>query len=377
MKWLLTLFVIFSSSVVLAKWDLNDVSYLMPLPKENLERSNLLGLGASGAQGELLPTSLTQQIPGLSFFLSRAEEEKVLRVVSVRIDPCFERPVPYPCEKQIRMVWQPVIQNPFGIVAVDAALHSFYTLSDAQFESLLIEVKQWKTRFEVNVQGKPLQIHPVLATNPEALKSFTDLILKYAGQKTLSRVTAMVLRGTDNTWAFAEYKVNGDTLDMQFIPRLDRKSQAYINQITPDEERFTQGGMAPAPVDRDNVNYSVADTDFFIQNADEETIRNEYRSSLAIQNPKKYSAATMDCVSCHVAQNATTWLSKTYPELSNSVNLAADKYHNPSYDLTNLSRQKNNFLIIRAFGYYGSEPAISQRVINESAEVADSLNRFF
>ena len=37
---------------------------------------------------------------------------------------------------------------------------------------------------------------------------------------------------------------------------------------------------------------------------------------------------------------------------------------------------RDNTLMIRGFGYFGKHTAISQRVINESAEVADAINAY-
>lgn len=362
-----------------AYWDLNDVSYLMPLP-EVLERSDLMGMTAQGQKGELLPAHLHQQIPTLSVFMERAEESQVLAVIAVRIDPCFERKVPLSCQKQIRMVWQPVVKNNFrGTTTLDAALHSFYVLTDDEFDSLLRDLKQWKNKFSIQTRGLPLQIHPAFSQDAKAQREFNEIILKFAGDQNLTQITAMVLRGAGNMWAFAEFHRVEEDLQIQYVPRLDRMSQSYGNQVSIMDGYFSRGGMAPAPgvEHQDNINYTVADTEFFTENADEETIRNEYRSAYAILNPKIYSPARMDCVSCHVAQNAITWLRNFRPQWGSDPDLHIDEYYAPQYDLSNLSPRQNNFLNIRGLGYYNDEPAINQRVINESAEVADTLNRLF
>lgn len=54
----------------------------------------------------------------------------------------------------------------------------------------------------------------------------------------------------------------------------------------------------------------------------------------------------------------------------------AHAYKNAGHDLTNKSTAPHNTQIIRAFGYFNVEIAISQRVINESAAVADQINLY-
>lgn len=376
---MLAFFITVFSSFGSAHWDLNDVSFLMPLPES--ENSHvLLSAESAGLQGALLPAHLHADIPGLSFVHSREEERRLLRVVSVRIDPCFQVLSPLACQKQIRLIWQPVVTDSLagGMKTIDAALHSFYVLDDLSFDLLVQDLKTWKHQYSIETSGLPLQIHPAWSGYPEAssLKAFLTLILKYTGENNLTRITAMVVRGANNMWMFAEYHVQQGQLQIQRIPRIDRSSQAYSNQ-TLAPMHFAKGGMTPAPAYEDNINHVVADTQMFEAHATEDIIVNEYRSSLAIQNPRKYSPATMDCASCHVAQNAMNWFRHRHARVGYDMAAGVEEYYNPRYDLTNISPNPANFLNIRGFGYYGKEPAISQRVINESAEVADSLNLYF
>ena len=61
-------------------------------------------------------------------------------------------------------------------------------------------------------------------------------------------------------------------------------------------------------------------------------------------------------------------------DYSNQVNQW--EYKNKKYNLDNISFRKLNTQQLRALGYMGTDLAISQRTINESAEVAEALNNY-
>jgi hypothetical protein len=77
----------------------------------------------------------------------------------------------------------------------------------------------------------------------------------------------------------------------------------------------------------------------------------------------------MDCVNCHISQPARQLLAeqKAWPSLE-------EEYKNPNYDLTNKSTKLLSTKQMRSVGYFNDRLVIAQRVINESAEVADWLN---
>lgn len=360
-----------------AAWDLNDVSYLLPMPS-TIGSDALLGVAAPGKGGPLLPDSLVQSLPILAMGLSSAEAAETLRVVAVRIDPCFPLPTPQSCQRQIRFVWQPLTLNRHNQVrTIDAALHSFYVLNEMEFTNLLKDLENWKSRFAVKTQGLPLQVHPAWAQEGDLSPSLTDfqnLIKKYAGAQNLSRLTIMVLRGAGDMWAFAGFDVQGETLTNFTVPRLNRKAQTFINMAVP-RDHFAGDGIAPAPQGEDTLNSLAFDSARLDGPYSEETILREGRAALRIENPQYYHAENMDCVSCHVAQPVKHWVLNKRPELKIESLWSSEIYRNTRYNMTNITENIWDTQRIRGFGYFGEGPAISQRVINESAEVADTLNQ--
>lgn len=362
---------------VQAAWDLNDVSYLMPLPA-SVGNDQLLGLEAPGKGGALLPPSFVAKIPVLAFGMNREETAAALRVMAVRIDPCFPLPTPQSCQKQIRLVWQPIEMGRRNQVqTVDAALHSFYVLTDAEFDSLLNDIEAWKQEYSVKTDFIPLQVHPAWAKEGDrspALADFHNILKKYVGAGNMNRVTAMVLRGAGDMWAFAGFEVRGDDLEMIPVPRLSgRLSQAFINVAIPAEQ-FAGGGISPTPKGDDTFN-NIAAESVRLGEGTEDLIRQEVKAAFRIENPKNFNPENMDCVSCHVAQPAIQWVLNKRPELKADQLWNAEIYKNAKYDLKNVSPELWNTQMIRGLGYFGKNLAISQRVINESAEVADMLNQ--
>lgn len=362
-----------------AAWDLNDVSYLLPLPRA-VGNDALLGLDAPGKGGPLLEPILLGRVPLLAIDMNREETYQALRVIAVRIDPCFPLPTPQSCQKQIRLVWQPLEEGRRKQTqAVDAALHSFYVLSDSEFTNLLMDLESWKSKYSVQTKLVPLQVHPAWAQQGDrspSLRDFQEIIKKYVGRANLTRVTAMVLRGAADMWAFAGFDLREGQLELFGVPRLNgRLAQSFINVAVPSDH-FAGGGMSPAPQGSDTFDNIVAES-VRLGSESEELIRQEVKAAYRIENPKNFSPENMDCVSCHVAQPAIQWVLRKRPELQVEQLWSSEIYKNVRYNLRNPSPEVWNTQMIRGLGYFGKNMAISQRVINESAEVADSINLLF
>lgn len=355
-------------------WTLNDVSYLMPLPKK-LDDGGLIRLQSSGLGGAVLPQSALAKIPTLSLGHSQEEVFRTLRVMGVRIDPCFPLPTPQSCQRQVRLVWQPLDIHPrFGVRTVDAALHSFYILNDQQFSDLLKDLQQWKKQHNVSTAGLPLQLHPAWAvdgTNSSALQDFNEVILKYVGVQNLSRVTAMVLRGAGDMWAFVGYNFEQGQLKLFPVPRIQRSAQTFVNLAVPADQ-FANGQILPRPEGDDTFNNLMEDSGQMLDN--DALLLKEFKAITRIEDPREFTPENMDCVSCHVAQQARTWSILNRRDLGLADLWSKDKYSNAAHNMENKSTELLNTQSIRAFGYFDRSTVISQRVINESAEVADAVN---
>lgn len=360
-----------------AAWNLNDVSYLMPLPTQ-IGPDNLLGLEAPGNGGPLLPRGTMGTIPPLSPVMTEADAAENLRVIAVRIDPCFPLPTPQACQKQIRLVWQPLepgFRN--KVQTVDAALHSFYVLTDAEFDGVLKDLAAWKKRFNVSTDNLPLQVHPAWKQQGDqspAFLEFNSIVKKYAGVARLTRVTVMVVRGAGDMWTFQGYDFENGRLKLFKIPRTDRSAQTFINFAVPSDH-FQRGMISPAPAGDDAITKVISNSDR-LKVGNEDLILKELRAMHRAENPHNFNPENMDCATCHVALPARVWLENNRKDLPLGAHADAFAYKNPNHNMENKSTNIKNTQIIRAFGYFGEEVAISQRVIHESAAVADQINSY-
>lgn len=184
----------------------------------------------------------------------------------------------------------------------------------------------------------------------------------------------MVLRRMGDVWGFLAANVVDGKLVVGAVPRLDGKtSQMFFNQLQ-DHQAYTGAAMAQPPA-TDEANLAG-----FVQQAtttgsftEAEVVEN-LQSAFAIENPHLFNPESMDCVNCHIAQAAREYLTE---RLSASVDqnlFSAFKYTNSNYNLENKSAQVFNTHQLRGVGYFGTDLAISQRVINESAVVAEWLS---
>ncbi len=370
-------------SVSVHAWDLNDVTYIMPLPRSDT-KNNLLKVYNNIGLHDLISKEVISQIPKLVMAGPQPDIIESMRLMSLRIDPCFPLPTPASCQKQIRMVWQPIVLGRnYTVTTVDAALHSFYVLDENQFKLLMTDLQKWKKQFAVNTEHLPLQIHPAWKEDGDrsaSLTAFNQLILKYAGLQNLTRVTSMQLRGSSDIWIFSAIDITDGQIKQNSIPRLSdgEPFQNFVNRSIQGQQ-FDRAQMKPAPQS------PADDFNFFIGNIlfgqmTEKQLQESMQTALRIENPKLFSPETMDCVNCHIAQPVREWLMNENKNLMKPIDyseqMKVSEYKNNKYNLENLSSRKLNTQQLRALGYMGTDLAISQRTINESAEVAEALNNY-
>lgn len=379
-----------SSSIVTTPLSLNDVSYLFPLP-QNLEKDHLLKLNNH------VPTEVLNKFPRLLMRKNQAETFKLMQAVSIRLDPV---------ELQVRVVWQPINLSAAGhIITEDVAIHSFYQLSENEFYQLVQKLSQWK----LNITTKkslteiseasffifnltPLTIHPLIKNafsinlkssqqERSALNQLFEIFSPHMSPAKAVKVTAMVLRGADDMWAFMglEKKTHSQTQASNFEPIVvtrtaGHKAQSYINTAVPFKffERVDISGM---PVDTTDHLLPFLREAKQQPNLSEQQVLETLSSVYRLENPTIYAESQLDCVHCHVAQSAREYIYHHFPQMKSEVN-NSHKYQNSKYNLTNTTEDLLNTRQIRGFGYFSNKTAISQRVVHDSAISADLINQY-
>jgi hypothetical protein len=350
--------------------DLNDVSFLFPLPAPGHE-AQLLGLDA------LLPRAL---FDGLPVIVEGAEADALfarLRVVSVRVDPCFPGsapPAPPSCVKQVRLVAQPVLNGGpdagFTETTEDATLHLFYVLDDAQFADVHRALWQLKAAAGVATDGAPLDVHPVMKSeglDGAYAAAVKQLVRTHCGAQNLARVAFMSVSNFGRAWRFGGFDVVGGALVATDIPRLNGLTAQNVQEFGTPE--FRNGSLLPAPPG-DDLDTLLSES--ALRLADERTLSRALTSALQIEHPARSSPKTIDCGSCHVASRA-----RRHAEAERQVDTSAheDAFHAaPRFNLARVDGAGDDPAALRAFGYFGARSALSQRTINESAVVAEALS---
>lgn len=355
--------------------DLNDVSFLYPLPPPGQE-STLLHVSAAGALGALLPRRHYDALPELVAEVDAGALYPLLRVVSARVDPCFPGaapPAPPSCVKQLRLVAQPVLAGGedagFATTTHDATVHLFYALSDAAFAEVHRELWRLHDVAGAATRGRPLSVHPVMRAEglegPYA-QALNQLILAHAGQQNLTRVAFMAVNAQGFAWTFGAANLDGGALVDDVIPRLDTSTRQAVQEQGTAE--FRAGLLLPAPRNDELV---VLLSERELRLTDDFTLGEALSSALQLEHPHRLSPKTADCASCHVASRA-----RRNAEQRRGVDNSQhpDLFKAARFDLRRLDGAGDDPHALRAFGYFGPRSALSQRTINESAVVADALS---
>ena len=352
---------------------LNDVSMLFPLPEASGDE--LYRAGDVGAFGELLPQSMLETIGPIARVscdsvgrVGCEKDEAVaatwprLRVVGVRIDPCFPVLTASTCRHQVRFVWQPVHKQSFD----DAAVHVFYDLPADDFTTVVTELAALSKGFAKDL---PLQVHPVLAREGTAGPFATALkkaLFARVGKTRVSRVTAMRLSINAGGWEFHgfDFSSAGEAKPIEFLGTHETKQ-------TISGFAGIAGGP-PTPVFKEDAPFSLLWERDQAKTARRLQLSAAYEAALAIENPRLNSVEEDSCVSCHTTLPVRRWAEETFGMSANG----RTQTFVSSFDLslTAIPEVIGSPTMFRAFGYRGSDVGISQRTVNESAAVAEFLN---
>jgi hypothetical protein len=388
MKFLLLILSIFFAQVLFAQTQLgmNDISILLPLPQTTAELSlflNPISQENPIQKNELLPANVFKFLPILTPVVDQESlYQNNLKVIGIRFDPCFaEGFTPVPCQAQIRLVWQPIYfrtdaSGKNKVNTIDAAVHTFYNLDQITWNQVIAEVEA----ISVTEKAAPLQVHPIILSegfNGHYWKNLKNIVLKYAGTKNFVRATAMTIR-MDRVWGFQGIDFIQNKWTQIEIPTLkvpNRPEARVVNQslfLEPDfhlDLTEFKGGVSLMEVSNQSWFRLLSDSKKFAETQTEEEIVTALSIAHNLENPKKHNPGTIDCVSCHVAQTIRFWGDKHFSSWDAKTIFKNELYVNSVQNLKNTSVNPEHTNRLRAFGYFNDEPVISQRIINETAEI--------
>lgn len=362
-----------------------DISILYPLP-ENITNGLLLRPGDNAEIGSLIPIDFFNQIPKLNES-EMSDVYENLRALSIRLDSCAPSPNSVEkCAAQIRIVWQPLKANEDGSVSTDdVSLHTFYSIPTKELLDIFTEIETYKKSFlrkiakqsnlatneKVRIVGSVednyLAIHPILkfeGMQGEFAGKLKSIFLGRIGQGHLTKLTFMRNLGS-GIWNFGGFDVKNQQLSLISVAHLNQHDQYFYNSSKTKLD-FVDGGPVPAVVEGDFFTGIISDSIKASLLTEAEVIES-VKAAARVESPLFNSASTVDCVGCHTAQIARIWALVNRPDL-NLPNFIAPLAYQSNFDLTNFSSRPEDTTNLRAFGYFEDRPAISQRVINETAE---------
>jgi hypothetical protein len=347
---------------LLPKLSASDVSVLYPLPPSAAE-PGYLGPGDQSAHGELLPKAIYDKLPKFPVQPSEGLVYERMRVVAARFDGCFTTAVG--CEAQIRLVMQPITDKQRSL---DSALHLFYRVPEEALAKVVIALRKLHA-LAPETQAGILDVHPALvAQGMEGAYAtgLRDLILQYAGEQTMVRMTFFVRAPpTREEWFFGGFdRIDGQLKQIRIVgvgmanQRVDRiATDAGYNYV-----------FSPNPTKPEDLSaLLVSETAKRAPRADLE----KAAAALArIENPGTHGADDLPCAGCHITTVARAFAEKELALSFSSAEAFKSTLRTSSEAATTVSS-------LRAFGYFGAKPMISNRVLHETEVVVADLEARF
>lgn len=326
----------------------------------------MLHTRSGGGRGELLPYSYFQRLPRLVPGVDPVQMyQQSLKVVAIRLDPCFMETALRGCQPQIRLVWQPLVIKEYTSATIDAALHTFYDLSLADWQSLIQEYRQIKSSVRYrNVD--PLQVSPALLTlgyQSSYWQRFSQMILKRAGVQNLVRVTFMNVNPMGNAWAFGAFKPVNGQLEIMPIPGIDKKAQVVISKQSLGAE--TMLDAVPRPANQDHFFRFLNDSQTAKKIWPPEHIQAAVRTAFEFENTSIHNSGTVSCASCHLTRSISFLARGSFPQWDWKQILKGVSYIGTS-NMTNTTSSFIHAESLHMIGYFDRTPVISDRVINDT-----------
>jgi hypothetical protein len=366
---------------------MNDVSILYPLATSADEMNDYLKASDKGNGGVLLPEDAFDDLVSRTRGIFSTPSYDQLRVVAMRLDPCFANigPVtdPSTCAHQMRLVFQPI--NGDGSASSpatfsDAGFHAFYSLDADEFADVVKAVVALRIANSTNSDLGALDVHPIMAKqglDGAYAAGLASIILAHAGPTTLSRVTGFIgVFGQQTQWHFAA----DDITDGKLV------TSPVFGIAGPGDSESIGLGVAPTGLISLNVPATTTSDDISpLLSPNSQTFSDDQRNAalnaaLRIQNPNFHSPNTIDCASCHAAQIASQLVAQDFYKVSitGDANVyARDARYITVRDFASKyqATQPNGLAVnLHAFSYDGTAPMIIQRVVNETAAIVAYLD---
>jgi len=383
---------------------MNDVSILFPLGTASDYSTGHLRADSTGKRGVLFPASVFEKISiegsaaGSGVGGPSTAPYANMRVVALRLDPCFAELRPTPsattCRNQLRLVFQELQASTTGVSAFDSGVHALYTITRAELLAILNEIVRLREADGGQGGKGPLAPHALMVAQGLAGSFSTaiqKLILQYAGEQNLVRVTAMTSENAGFQWSFFGFDISGASpkavplaiATLAATASADGTEQSFFRGFQSSTDPI--GSFVPKPTGPDDFTV-LADVKsaLMLSAADQAKLS---RALARVENPSIFTPDTLDCARCHTASPLGQNVARDRLHLSEADD--DDAFHPDGKWVTAEEMSATDFsgasqtnpdvplVNVHAFSYAIERPSVNQRTVNETAAVVQFLNDSF
>jgi hypothetical protein len=408
--------------------DVNDISFLWPVPKTKADADALISLADAASDGPIVPpaifkalieTAKTVNVEGVAIRFPDGpfDDPKTWKVAGIRVNPTALGSNPKALALAevpgIRLIVQPVTVSGDVALPHDITAHVVFNYilpgtppqqaapNKAAFGAIVQDLRAIKKSLALpGLPGTtPLQVHPSFSQDPKPLTDkLRELLKKHLASSQLERrqaaaISFMGIPGGFEPWIFFKVEVDTATgvltkkpVSGVFDPA---KPESQMISFLPD----TNGKVRPAPqlpktvpdVSTAQLFPTVAATKFddrLFPDATDAVLQHFKLRDAAdiVANPQMTTTVSTDCVSCHTESTRRNAMGNVKSQPGTAFKAAAGI---SGVAAEVLPRDRWN---LRNFGWgfnftggpgapKGFQPTVSQRAANEAAESADFINK--
>lgn len=424
-----------SPAVTPVPLDVNDISFLWPVPQTKADVDALISLNDDAADGKLFSADLLGKLMEEAKTVSvgsgpkiqlpdevQFKQTKTWKVAGIRVNPSALGTNPIALARggaipSFRLIVQPITQNGNAFQIHDFTAHivflqtlphpddtkPFQPDKDA-FDAIIKDLREIKAFLQaagVNTTGQELGVHPGFRFSDKVneVPGFTDrirsLLKTHANSKRLGVISFMGVPGKNEPWIFFKIAINNGALVRVPISGnfgVEPKAQPAAQMLSFASNR--NGDVVPAPIPSASAlgsGFGVGTALLFrqdvISHLDDSLFPNapDLPGKLKLRHVADFVAnsglrntGNTDCVSCHTESTRRN----NIPGLTAPEEIAFKHPEGISkVAAAVLPKDKWN---VRAFGWgfnfftnTGFKPTVTQRAANEAAESADLINKGF
>ena len=347
---------------------MNDVSILLPLPRDP-HAPVLAGIASAGLIERGWFDALVTDHHDIAPRVAAPIAFEDFQVVAVRFDLC-ERAAVGPCPRDVdgrlRLVLQPMYVRAGATAAHDVALHAFYPVPAAELAGVIAELRALARRHPI-APDAALTVSPA-AGDAAYLAQLRALAMRYARGAQLAKLTVIgqVADSAAFAWIFRGVERRGDAIVALDIPGIPRAQQTL--QLAGGDTVYLTAPVVDAPA---GFALAINGPRFAAATLAERT--GALAALTAIQNPLVHDTINTQCIACHVATFLTARRATTIGVAPDAIaGRFASRHALAAHTIADTDPR-----VVRGFGWAASVPAISQRVVNDTAQVLAEIEARF